>query len=195
MKWLTDMTLCYLRKKTMVRSIDISASAIHHSRNYGEFEIIVAVDPVSNDEHIVLVKGNVGGGSNVLCRVSSECVTGTVLNSTDCDCNDQLEYSLNEINQKGKGVFILLKQEGRGHGLKTKIKALNNKNKGMNTFDAVKALGLAEDVREYRVVRNILDALQVESICLLTNSPVKVKKIEDCGVTIERVLNIPVHPN
>lgn len=174
--------------------INILANAVHHTTEYGDFEIYV-VRGNDSMEHIVLVRGNIEGKNNVLCRISSECLPGTALFSAECDCKQQIQYALRSISQKGCGIFIYLRQEGRGHGLVTKIRALANKNKGLDTFQAVEHLGLSADVREYSVVKEILDFFKVESIEILCNNPDKVRDIEKEGVQITRTINIPVIPS
>ena len=174
--------------------INILANAVHHTTEYGDFEIYI-VRGIDSMEHIVLVRGNIEGKNNVLCRISSECLPGTALFSAECDCKQQIQYALRSISQQDCGIFIYLRQEGRGHGLVTKIRALANKNKGLDTFQAVEQLGLSADVREYSIVKEILDFFKVESIEILCNNPDKVRDIEKEGVRISRTINIPVAPS
>lgn len=171
--------------------ITVLASAIHHTMEYGDFNIFVVQEKI-NEEHVVLVRGDVKNQTNVLCRISSECLPGTALYSAECDCKEQIEFSLKEIAKAEKGVFIYLRQEGRGHGLATKIRALANKNKGLDTFEAVECLGLDADVREYSIVKSILEYFQVKSIKCICNNPDKIESIRNTGVIIDSVLNIPV---
>ena len=174
--------------------INILASAIHHTVDYGDFAIYVIQDSDSK-EHVVLTRGNIKNENNVLCRVSSECLPGTALFSAECDCKQQIQYALRAISDKNSGIFIYLRQEGRGHGLATKIRALANKNRGLDTFQAVEQLGLSADIREYSVVREILDHFKVKSIELLCNNPDKVQSIKDEGIQVRSVINIPVTPS
>ena len=121
--------------------IEVLATAIHHTIEYGDFEISV-IKGEDGKEHVVLVKGDIKNKDDILCRVSSECLPGTTLFSAECDCKQQIEYALKLISEKGQGIFIYLRQEGRGHGLAVKIRALANKNKGFDTFAAVESLGV-----------------------------------------------------
>lgn len=130
-----------------------------------------------------------------MCRISSECLPGTALFSAECDCKEQMQFSLQEISKAGHGMFIYLRQEGRGHGLVTKIRALANKNKGLDTFSAVEALDLPADNREYAVVKNILSYFKIHSIECISNSPNKIEAIKDIGVVVESVKNIPISAN
>lgn len=174
--------------------INILANAIHHTTEYGDFDIYIVQDEVDK-EHIVLVRGNIQGKNEVLCRISSECLPGTALFSAECDCKQQIQYALCAISHRESGIFIYLRQEGRGHGLATKIRALANKNKGLDTFQAVECLGLSADIREYSIVKEILDYFKVESIEIMCNNPDKVQSIKDEGIQVTRVINIPVTPS
>jgi len=171
---------------------NIAAKAIHHTKDHGDFDVYVVKDD-TQCEHVVLIRGEVRGGDNVLCRVSSECLPGTTLESAECDCQEQIRFSLNMINKEDRGIFIyLLGQEGRGHGLTTKVKALKLKNDGHDTFSAVEELGLQADIRNYSTARNILSLFQVRSIILLSNNPEKVAGIRNEGVVVSDTRSISV---
>lgn len=174
--------------------IKVLANAIHHTIEYGDFEIYIVMD---NDgkEHVVLIRGNIEDCEDILCRISSECLPGTALFSAECDCKQQIQYALQYISEIGQGIFVYLRQEGRGHGLATKIRALANKNRGLDTFVAVECMGLPADVREYSVVKDILDQFRIRSIRIMCNNPEKVQALKECGITINSVINIPVTPN
>ena len=174
--------------------IKILANAIHHTMEYGDFEIFVVMGDDAK-EHVVLIKGEITGKENVLCRISSECLPGTALFSAECDCKQQIQYALQSISARGSGILIYLRQEGRGHGLTTKIRALANKNKGLDTFQAVEFLGLSADVREYSIVREMLEHFNIKSIELMCNNPDKVHAIQNEGIHISRVISIPVTPS
>lgn len=171
--------------------ISVLASAIHHTMEYGDFDIYIVQDS-TKEEHVVLIRGNVEGKENVVCRVSSECLPGTALFSAECDCKEQIQFSLKKIAQEEQGIFIYLRQEGRGHGLTTKIRALSNKNKGLDTFAAVECMGLLADIREYSIVKSILDYFEIKSINCICNNPDKIKAIQNEGVIISSITNIPV---
>lgn len=174
--------------------IKILATAVHHTLEYGDFNIYI-IQGEDGEEHVVLICGNVENESNVLCRVSSECLPGTALFSAECDCKEQIEYSLKKISEAKKGIFIYLRQEGRGHGLTIKIKALANKNKGLDTFAAVEKLGLPADTRDYSIVKQILDHFKIRSIRCLSNNPDKEAAFIEKGIKISEVIRIPVLPN
>lgn len=176
--------------------ISVCASAIHHTTEFGDFEIhLVKNTDNPGMEHVVLTRGDLYEGTSITCRVSSECLPGTALFSAECDCKEQIRFSLEKIATENRGIFIYLRQEGRGHGLQTKIQALMRKNMGMNTFEAVEALGLPVDVREYGIVNEILNFFKIKSITLITNSPEKTAALRDNNILIDEIINIPITPN
>lgn len=172
----------------------LQVEAEHVTRQNGTFKVYVADDEGS--EHIVLVRGDVRGREGVLCRVSSACVMSTALGSAECDCTDQLSAAMDIIAHDAHGgiIIYLMDQEGRGHGLKWKIRALKHKNEGMDTFAAVEHLGLDPDVRDYTIVSKILEALQVGSVTLLTNNPEKRDKIQHAGANVKETRLLEVCP-
>lgn len=144
---------------------------------------------------IVLTRGSVAGREAVPCRISSACVTSTALDSAECDCDLQTEAALEYIAHEEQGVLIYLTgHEGRGHGLRTKVRALANKNDGYDTFVAVEMLDMPADVRAYDAVQPILDALDVVSVVLLTGNPDKVAAVAALEVKVDRALALPVEP-
>lgn len=176
-----------------------AADARHVTRRFGDFRIRVTharMDRAVPADVIVLTRGDVSGGDAALCRVASACVTSTALDSAECDCDLQTDAAMERIAAANRGLLIYLtNQEGRGHGLQLKVRALVNKNRGMDTFAAVEALGPPSDVRSYDAVPPILDALGVHSIALMTNSPDKYYALLDCGVKIERTEPLHVTPH
>jgi GTP cyclohydrolase II len=171
----------------------LQAEALHVTRSSGTFTVYVADH--ESGEHIVLVRGDVSGQQGVLCRVSSACVMSTALGSAECDCSDQLNAAMALIAKEERGILIyLVDQEGRGHGVKWKVRALRHKNNGMDTFAAVEELGLHPDVRQYDVVPKVLEELAIESVTLLTNNPEKLRNIEDAGVTVKERRQLEVCP-
>lgn len=171
----------------------LQAEAEHVTRSNGTFKVYVAEH--ESGEHVVLVRGDVADQEAVLCRVSSACVMSTALGSAECDCRDQLVAAMDLIAAEECGILIyLVDHEGRGHGLKWKVRALRNKNLGMDTFAAVETLGLSPDVRDYRVVPAILDELGVGSVALLTNNPEKRRNIEAAGVSVKETRPLEVCP-
>jgi GTP cyclohydrolase II len=171
----------------------LQAEALHVTRNNGTFKVYIADH--ESGEHVVLVRGDVSGREGVLCRVSSACVMSTALGSAECDCSDQLSAAMDLIAKEERGILIyLVNQEGRGHGLMWKVRALKNKNNGMDTFAAVEELGLRHDVRQYDVVPMILEALGVGSVTLLTNNPEKLEKIQGAGVDVKETQRLEPCP-
>lgn len=162
----------------------LQAEAQHVTRDYGTFKVYVAAD--RDAEHVVLARGEVAGRHGVLCRVSSACVMSTALGSAECDCSGQVTAAMDRIANDARGgvLIYLVNQEGRGHGLKMKVRALKHKNDGLDTFAAVEELGLAPDVRDYDVVPRILDELGILSVALMTNNPEKRLRLEQAGVKV-----------
>ena len=160
---------------------------------FGHFRIIAFANGAC-EEHVALVKGSVKGASSVLVRLHSQCLTGDAFHSIKCDCGKQLEDSLKLIGKSRKGVFIYLRQEGRGIGLANKIRAYALQDKGMDTAEANLALGFKEDERDYEEAAQILKALGVKSVRLLTNNPEKVKGLEKKGVCVCERIPLQVKP-
>lgn len=159
---------------------------------YGDFQLCLYTDGEDEKEHFALIMGNVRGKSNVLVRVQSECFTGEVLGSSRCDCREQLNLAMRNIADEGCGVLIYLRQEGRGIGLRDKLRAYNLQDQGYDTVDANLLLGHQADERDYTLAARILADLQVRSVRLLTNNPRKVACLRELGVSVKR--RLPLHP-
>jgi GTP cyclohydrolase II len=155
---------------------------------HGEFILHYYTNSIDDKEHIAFVKSEVAGKDNVPVRIHSECFTGDVLGSRRCDCGEQLDMALDLINQTGYGVLIYLRQEGRGIGLLKKLQAYNLQDQGLDTVDANIKLGHLADEREYDIAALILNDLQVKSIALITNNPLKIDEITKLGIQVtERI--------
>ena len=155
---------------------------------YGDFTAYGFVNKLNGEHHVALVKGEIGQGEDVLCRVHSECLTGDTFGSLRCDCGEQLAAALTQIEEEGRGILLYMRQEGRGIGLINKLKAYELQEQGMDTLEANLALGFAGDEREYYIGAQILKELGVKSMRLLTNNPDKVYQLAEFGIAItERV--------
>ena len=158
--------------------------AIELPTEYGNFTLHLYEDKFDNDSHLALTMGDYSKEDSVLVRVHSECLTGDVFQSQRCDCGDQLEMAMHQISENKSGIILYLRQEGRGIGLKHKIKAYKLQEEGMDTVEANNELGFSADLRDYGVGAQILKDLDAIKLTIMTNNPKKLIGLEGHGLTI-----------
>lgn len=179
-----DLKEYLLKKQKPVEEV------INLPTEFGDFKL-----HLFENDHMALVMGNVQKELTSLTRVHSECLTGDVFGSKKCDCGEQLKESMRMISEKGSGVLVYLKQEGRGIGLKNKIRAYKLQEEGLDTISANLKLGFESDERTYDVAGEILTSLGVLSVDLLTNNPLKIKGLKESGIKVDKRLPLTFVPN
>ncbi|HPU97363.1 MAG TPA: bifunctional 3,4-dihydroxy-2-butanone-4-phosphate synthase/GTP cyclohydrolase II [Candidatus Hydrogenedentes bacterium] len=188
---IADLIAYRRQTETLIRKV----ATVNLPTEYGHFILHAYENDIDDFQHIALVMGNVSGKENVLVRVHSECFTGDILGSLRCDCGKQLRRALELIEQEGCGVLLYLRQEGRGIGLYSKLKAYELQEKGLDTYDANIHLGFEPDPREYGIGAQILHDLGIKSMRLLTNNPVKRAGIEGYGLKVTERIPLIIPPN
>jgi 3,4-dihydroxy 2-butanone 4-phosphate synthase/GTP cyclohydrolase II len=161
---------------------------------YGEFVVIAYKSKVDPDQHVALVNGDITGEEPVLVRVHSECLTGDVFGSLRCDCGGQIALAMEKISAEGRGVFLYMRQEGRGIGFHNKVRAYALQDQGLDTVEANLALGFDADLRDYGIGAQILADLGLHNIKLLTNNPKKVIGLESYGLHIVEIVDLRTPP-
>ena len=151
---------------------------------FGRFKIVAFWNNRDEKEHVALVHGDVMGAAEVPTRLHSECLTGDALGSLRCDCRDQLEVALRRLSSMERGLLLYLRQEGRGIGLRNKVRAYALQDRGLDTVEANRALGFRDDERDYGVAAHMIASLNVKSVQLMTNNPNKIQQLEKNGIKV-----------
>lgn len=193
LKLISIASLIEYRRKT--ESMAHFITQVEMPTKHGDFEAFGFTHKMTGKEHIALVMGDIKTDQPVLTRMHSECMTGDVFGSLRCDCGEQLNEALRRIAKEGRGVFIYLRQEGRGIGLMNKLKAYKLQDAGLDTVEANEALGFASDLRNYNISGEILSYLGVKKVKLMTNNPDKINALNNYGVEVVERVHIEMNHN
>ena len=183
---ISDLVKYRRQKEKLTRKI----STVKFPTQFGEFNLHLFEDTLTQETHLAITMGDLSGDEPVLVRVHSECLTGDVFGSKRCDCGEQKDYAMKEIAKRGRGALIYLRQEGRGIGLKHKIMAYELQENGRDTVEANEELGFAADLREYGIGAQMLAALGVKKMELMTNNPKKMVGLS--GYNLEIVNRVQI---
>ena len=192
-KFITIQDLQAYRKRREVLVERVTSTSM--PTRYGDFTAYGYINKLNGQHHVALVKGDIGDGQEILCRVHSECLTGDTFGSLRCDCGQQFAAAMMQIEKEGRGVMLYMRQEGRGIGLINKLRAYELQEHGMDTLEANLALGFPGDLREYYIGAQILRDLGVKTMRLLTNNPDKVYQLSDFGLAISERVPIQMEAN
>jgi 3,4-dihydroxy 2-butanone 4-phosphate synthase/GTP cyclohydrolase II len=193
LKMITVADLVEYRRRT--EKLVERGAAVRLPTEFGDFTAVAFREKLSGKTHLALVRGEVEGVENVLVRVHSECVTGDVFHSLRCDCGEQLDQALAQIDAEGCGVLLYMGQEGRGIGLLNKLRAYELQERGLDTVEANLELGFPADARDYGIGNQILADLGLSTIRILTNNPKKLVGIDGFGLKVTEQVPIEVPPN